>query len=100
MSEIILVINGFVASERHVVAAFLVKTTKAVITRPIQIIKKLGGYQPRGRIPIQSVKGVTAFVVDLFIVDHFDVNGQPLLEVLIRIDQGRIEIIEQSPLRI
>lgn len=95
--KILQVVNCFVPAERHVELPTLIKATQTVITCPIQVIEEFG----RLTISVlalcdQLVESITMTIENRFRVFHLDSNFQAALDLLVKVYEMRIDIVEHT----
>ncbi len=95
------VVYSLVLAERYVKFAVAIEAAQTVETRAVQIIKKLRCFLRAGRTSCDELIEASAMPVEKrSVVARVDLHRQPTTHVPIKIDQMRIDIVQQGALRL
>ena len=93
------VVNRAVPAKRHIELAAQIETAKTVEAGAIEIIEKLRAFLRAGSTRADQLIEASAMIVkELLIITRFNLKREPAPNLFVKIDQMRIEIVQQCML--
>src|SRR6185503_11321099 len=81
--------------------AALVETAETIEARAIEIVEQLRAFlRVRLAAPDQIIEALSLAIKELFVISHAHAHPQPILHVMIEVDEMWVDVVQQRLLRL